>query len=195
MGPRRGVFSMASRLADRIDILVDLVGRLVAWLTLALVALVALNVLARYLLSAGTVALQELEWHLLAVTALIGMSYGINRGEEVRVDMLYARYGPRTKAIVDAAAGLMTVAVALLIMKVSFAYVAQSYAYQEGSPDPGGLPFRYLLKSLIPLGFALLALQGFVEFVKALRRWPPAGPAALQGTSHTTTMMGDGNGQ
>lgn len=157
-------------LADVIDAFVGFVGRIASWLVLVLVLLVAINVLARYLFSAGTVAMQEMEWHLLAVTALVGMSYGINRGDEVRVDMLYGNYGRRTKAMVDAVAGLLTVAVALIVLKLSLAYVAQSFSFGEGSPDPGGLPYRFVLKAMITFGFALLALQGFVETVRALRR-------------------------
>ncbi len=168
------------KIVDRLDSFVELVGRLTAWLVLGLVVLVAVNVLARYMFSAGTVALQELEWHVLAVTALVGMSYGINRGDEVRVDMLYANYGPRTKAAVDFLAALLMFLVAVFIIKVSINYVAQSYAYQEGSPDPGGLPYRYLLKALIPLGFLLLALQAVVEMAKALRAYAAESTAGQQ---------------
>lgn len=160
-----------SRVVDRLDQFVDVFGRSIAWLTLALVGLVAANVLARYLFSLGNVALQELEWHLMAVLALIGISYGINRGEEVRVDMLYARFTPRSKAFVDAIAAVLTILVAALMFKLSLAYVAQSYNLQEGSPDPGGLPYRFLLKTFLPIGFALLLLQGIVELAKAIRRY------------------------
>ena len=129
--------------------------------------LVAFNVLARYVFAIGTVALQELEWHIMAITALIGMSYGINRGDEVRVDMLYANYGRRTKAAVDTAAGLLTIFVALIFGYLSLAYIAQSYSFQEGSPDPGGLAYRYILKAFLPFGFALLALQAVVQTARA----------------------------
>ncbi len=166
----------AQALVDRIDDFVALVGRFTAWLVLGLVCLVAYNVLARYLFSAGSVALQEMEWHLLAATALIGMSYGINRGDEVRVDMLYAGYSPRMKAGVDLLAAVLTVLIAIYIAKLSLNYVAQSYAFQEGSPDPGGLPYRFLLKALIPFGFALLALQGVVLIAKSLRAFKDAAP-------------------
>ncbi len=164
------------RLTGWVDLTVDLAGRLASWLTLGLVLLVAFNVLARYLFSAGTVALQELEWHVLALIALVGMSYGINRGDEVRVDMLYARYGPRTKAVVDAVSAVLMLLVALYLAKLSLGYVAQSYRFNEGSPDPGGLPYRFVLKAAIPLGFALLALQAVVEFVKAVRAYPGKSP-------------------
>ncbi len=177
-----------ARIVDRIDLLVAWIGNLISWLALALVVLVAANVLARYLLSAGTVALQELEWHLMAVLALVGLSYGINRGEQVRVDMLYARFSLRTKAIVDAASAIMMTAIALIMIKLSIGYFGQSFALKEGSPDPGGLPYRFLLKSLLPFGFALLAAQGVVELGKAIRKLGFAGNVHREGepsgTSH-----------
>ncbi len=162
--------STVSGLVGRIDAFVGLVGRAVSWLTLGLVLLVALNVLARYLFSMGTVALQELEWHVLAVTALVGISFGVNRGGEVRVDMLYARFGPRTRAGVDMLAGILMLLVALYLAYVSIAYVNQSFRFNEGSPDPGGLPYRFVLKSFIPIGMSLLALQSVVEIAKAAAR-------------------------
>lgn len=179
-----------AKLVDRVDHLVAAIGNLVAWIALALVVLVAANVLARYLLSAGTVALQELEWHLMAVLALVGISYGINRGEQVRVDMLYARFSPRTKARVDALAALLMLAVALVMMKLSFAYVGQSFALKEGSPDPGGLPYRFILKSFLPFGFALLAAQGVVEFTKAIMKLGLHGQA-----HHTGEIPGNSHGE
>lgn len=175
-----------ARLAYRIDRLVEGVGNIFAWLVIALVALVAANVLARYLLSAGAVSLQELEWHLLAVLALIGISFGINRGEEVRVDMLYARLSPSAKQVVDAISAVLMTAVALIMMKLSFAYVGQSFALKEGSPDPGGLPSRFILKSFLPLGFALLAAQGVVQTAKAVTLYKAA-IAARRGTTSTGT--------
>ncbi len=172
---RRTALSMVLSAVDRIDAFVGLVGRFTAWLTLALVLLVAFNVIARYLFSAGTVATQELEWHILAVTALIGMSYGVNRGDEVRVDMLYARYGSRSRAVVNLLSAVLTFLVALFLFKVSLGYVSQSYAFLEGSPDPGGLSYRFVLKAFIPIGFGLLALQAVVQTGKAARELSEAG--------------------
>ncbi len=152
-----------SGLIDHADKLVGQAGRLTAWLGLGLVLLVAFNVLARYLFAFGTVALQELEWHLLAVTMLIGMSYTLNRGEEVRVDILYAQFGPRAQMLVRLLSAVLTLAVSLIIIKLSLPYVGQSLALNETSPDPGGLAYRFVLKAVIPLGFALLALQALVQ--------------------------------
>lgn len=152
-----------SSLINHADGLVGQAGRLTAWVGLGLVLLVAFDVLARYLFSYGTVALQELEWHILAVTALIGMSYGLHRGDDVRVDILYARMGSRKKALVDLLSAVLTLVLAAVIIKLSLPYVMQSYSLAEGSPDPGGLPHRFLLKAFIPIGFLLLAIQAAVQ--------------------------------
>ncbi|QIE43138.1 TRAP transporter small permease subunit (plasmid) [Rhodobacteraceae bacterium SC52] len=148
-----------SRISDGASCTVRIVGHIAAWSGLALVLLVAFNVLARYLFGYGTVALQEMEWHLMAVTALFGMSYGLNQGGEVRVDVLYSGFCPRTKAIVDLIAHIGLLAVSLIIAYLCIAYVQASYSINEGSPDPGGLGYRYVLKAALPIAFALLSVQ------------------------------------
>jgi TRAP-type mannitol/chloroaromatic compound transport system permease small subunit len=143
----------------RIEALIDAAGRATLYLTLFMIGLVAVNVLLRYAFSFGSVWSQELEWHLLAAIILLGMSYAIQRGDNVRVDVFYANFSPRAKFIVNIVSGVLTLAIALLFIKLSLAYVGQSYAIDETSPDPGGIPMRWAVKGLIPLGFALLALQ------------------------------------
>lgn len=145
--------------ARRIEALVDAVGRLTMVLALAMIALVATNVLLRYTLSFGSVWAQELEWHLLAAVILLGMSYSLQRGENVRVDVFYADFKPRTKFVVNLVSGVLTLLIAVLFIKLSLAYVVQAYEIGETSADPGGIPFRWAVKGLIPVGFGLLLLQ------------------------------------
>ncbi|MBL8302272.1 MAG: TRAP transporter small permease subunit, partial [Ideonella sp.] len=80
----------------------------------------------------------------------------------------YADFSPRAKFVVNGVSGLLTLAVAGLFIKLSLAYVAQSYAIGETSADPGGIPYRWAVKGLIPLGFALLMLQ---QLAALLRLW------------------------
>ena len=162
----------ASAFASGIERLIDAVGRAVLWVTLAMIALVAVNVLLRYSLSLGSVWAQELEWHLLAALILFGMSYALQRGDNVRVDLFYARYTPGTKRLVNIASALLTLAVAILFVKLSWAYVGQSYSIGEKSADPGGIPWRWALKGLIPVGFVLLALQALAELIRVLTTRP-----------------------
>lgn len=153
----------------RIEALIDAVGRATLYLTLFMIGLVAVNVLLRYSFSFGSVWSQELEWHLLAAVILLGMSYAIQRGDNVRVDVFYANFSPRAKYIVNIVSGVLTLAIALLFIKLSLGYVGQSYAINETSPDPGGIPMRWAVKGLIPLGFGLLALQTVGALMRLVR--------------------------
>jgi TRAP-type mannitol/chloroaromatic compound transport system permease small subunit len=153
-----------------IDRLTDVVGRCTSWIAFAIVLLMATNVLLRYGFSAGAVWAQELEWHLMVPLILFGMSYGLRHDEHVRVDIFYARFSARGKLVVDLAAALLTIFVSIAILWLSLHYVQQSYVVGEGSPDPGGIPHRYLIKALIPVGFALLLLQGVANALRCIER-------------------------
>ena len=152
--------SRPATIAARIDAFTDFVGRWASWLVLAIVLLMACNVLLRYLFDTGSVWAQELEWHLLVPVVLVGMTYTLRHGEHVRSDILYFRFTPRMRALIDLVSALLIIAIALLILWFSLHYVQQSFTIDEKSPDPGGLPNRWIIKGMIPIGFALLALQG-----------------------------------
>ena len=144
---------------ERVEALIDLIGKATLYITLVMIGLVATNVLLRYSFSLGSVWAQELEWHLLAALILFGMSYALQRGDNVRVDVFYANFTPRSQFVVNVVSHLLLLAVALIFVKLSIAYVMQSYSIDERSADPGGIPFRWAVKALIPVGFGLLALQ------------------------------------
>jgi len=158
-----------------IERFVDVVGEWISWLALVIVAVMATNVLLRYLFRTGSVWSQELEWHLLVPLVLFGMSYAMRHGSHVRVDILYARFQERTKVYVDLLSALLYLALSVLVIAFSLHYVEQSYVISEQSQDPGGLPYRFLLKALIPVGFALLLAQsaaaalGCIEKLKKLK--------------------------
>jgi TRAP-type mannitol/chloroaromatic compound transport system permease small subunit len=159
-----------ARVADAIDGFVDRVGQLSAVAVAALVLVMAGNVLLRYGFSLGSVWAQELEWHLMAPIALFGAAYALRHGEHVRVDVLYAGYSARNQARVDVLAGAAGIVVCLLVIQLSWRYVLQSWGQDEGSANPGGIPYRYVLKAFIPAGFALLLLQFIAETLRALAR-------------------------
>ncbi len=161
---------------DGIERVVDLIGRATSWLALVIVVLMAVNVVLRYLFSIGSVWAQELEWHLLAPLILFGIPYALLKGDHVRVDVLFEKFTPLRQQYVEVVSQALGIAIALLFLWLSFAYVQQSYSIGETSSDPGGLPYRWILKSVLPLGFALLALQsvatliGVVAKIRELRR-------------------------
>jgi TRAP-type mannitol/chloroaromatic compound transport system permease small subunit len=152
--------TLLRRGSDMLEAAVDLFGRLAAYVCVALVLFVAANVFARYFFRAGTVWLQEFEWHLISPIALLGMSYTMLKGEQVRVDFLFDRMPDNMKHVVEIVTGLLTIVVAVIVVRLSLPFVEQAYRIGEGSPNPGGVGQRWLLKAFIPLGFTLLALQG-----------------------------------
>ncbi len=153
-------------------------GMLAKACAFVLVALVTANVFARYFFSAGNVGLQELEWHLISPIALLGMSYALHHGEHVRVDIFYERMSHGVKTAVDIATALLTMAVGLYFAWLAIPYVEASYSMGQGSPDPGGLPHRFLLKAFIPIGFGLLALQALGALLKSLEQIRYAGESS-----------------
>ncbi len=153
--------------------IIRFVGGLSSAVLGALVLLIVYDASRRYLFHEGSVALQELEWHLFDVVIMLGVAYAMHRGAHVRVDIFYDRFGPKTKHLVDLVTMLLFVLpVSALIIYVSYDFVMMSFAQMEASSDPGGLPYRFLVKSLVPLSFALLILQALreiAETVQALR--------------------------
>ena len=154
----------------RIERCIDAIGAAVSWISLAIVVLMAINVLLRYFFRTGSVWAQELEWHLLAPLILFGMSYALRHGEHVRVDILYVHLSQRSQCLVDLLSALLGVAISALIIYLSLGYVEQAYSIGERSPDPGGLPHRFLLKALIPIGFALLLAQSIAGAIAHIER-------------------------
>lgn len=159
------------QLADGIDRFNEAVGRALSWLALALTLLVAYDVAMRYFFQSGSIAIQELEWHLFSLIFLLGAAYTLKHDDHVRLDLFYkSRFmDDRRRAWVNLAGSLLFLIPFCVLVAVSaWPFVSQAYLFAEGSPDPGGLPFRWLLKAAIPLGFLLLVAQGLAEAMKNL---------------------------
>ena len=161
----------AERLAGGIDTFIDVVGRITAWSSFALALVMGTNVLLRYGFATGSVWAQELEWHLMSPICLFGMSYAMRHGEHVRVDVVFASFSDRNKLLVEFITALLMMAVCVIIVYLSWSYVAYSWNIGEESANPGGIPMRYLLKGLIPLGFALLFLQAVAHAIQYFYAW------------------------
>ena len=162
-----------SRVVLALEAIVRAFGVLAAWVCVALVLLVAGDVFARYLFRTGAVWAQELQWHLISPIALFGMSYALLSGEQVRVDVLYERFSPGLQRGTEIIGGLLMVVLGVLLVRLSLPWVELSWVRGEGSPNPGGLPYRFALKALIPLGFGLLALQGVAHVLRHAFALPP----------------------
>ena len=156
---------MLVRLEKVFDRFSDLMGWIAGILNLIMLLNVFYDAITRYFFSTGSIALQEMEWHLFAVVFLFGMAYGLKEDSHVRVDVLYDRFPPRWKAIVNiGGAVLFLLPLAVLIVEGSVWYVQEAYSSGEVSGDPGGLPHRWLIKLVIPASFVFLVVSatGFI---------------------------------
>ena len=154
----------------RLDRLLAGTGRAVSWLTAVMVGLLFVIVVLRYAFDLGWIALQEsVTWAHVAVL-LLAAAWTLGEDAHVRVDVFYARLQPRGKAIVDLIGTFaLLLPVSGFLLWQSLPYAARSWRIFETSPEPGGLPGLFLLKSLIPLAAVMLILQGVVQAARCLR--------------------------
>lgn len=153
--------SILKGLCRWIDALNEWVGRGVAWVTLLMVLVVFVDVVMRYLFNTSFVFTQELEWHLFGFVFLTGAGYTLLHDGHVRVDIFYQRLSPKGKAWINLIGVLFfLIPGCIMVISTSCQFVEHSYSVLEGSPDPGGIPGRFILKSAIPVGFTLIILQG-----------------------------------
>ena len=149
------------QLSRWIDALNQWVGRGVAWVTLGLVLVVFVDVVMRYLFNTSFVFTQELEWHLFGFIFLIGAGYTLLHDGHVRVDIIYQRVGYKSRAWINLIGVLLfLIPGCIMVITTSWKFTMNAFAIMEGSPDPGGIPFRFVLKGCLPVGFSLLLLQG-----------------------------------
>lgn len=149
------------KLADTLDRLAETTGRIIAWLTLAMVLITCTVVVLRYLFQSGSIALQESISYLHAAVFMLGAAYTLRHDGHVRVDIFYQKYTPVTRAWIDLLGTLLLLfPVCGFIFASSLDYVAASWAIHEGSREAGGLDGVFLLKTVIPVMALLLMLQG-----------------------------------
>lgn len=135
----------------------------------AMVLATLVIVVLRYALSEGSIVLQESVLYLHGVAFMLGIPYALKEDAHVRVDLVYARLTPRGRAWVNLLGHLLfLVPVSLCLLWVSRGYVAASWRILERSPEVGGLPAVFLLKSLLPLMAGLLLLQGLAESIRCV---------------------------
>lgn len=151
-----------------IDWLNEKIGSLTSWLTALLVLVVSYDVIVRYIFGESSVGLQELEWHLFALIFLVAAAYTLKIDDHVRVDVFYTKFSPKKQALVNLFGVLLfLIPFCVLVIYSSQEFVSLSFRINETSPDAGGLPARYILKSFVPISFFLLLLQGISLALKS----------------------------
>jgi TRAP-type mannitol/chloroaromatic compound transport system permease small subunit len=156
-----------TRSSRLIDPLLARIGDGISWLWLVLLVIICGNVALRYLFSEGRVEFEELQWHLYSVGFLLGLSYAFQADAHIRIDVLSTRLSPRTRAWLELYGLLLgLLPFILLILVYGVPFVLQSFALSEASQAPGGLPARWAIKSVLPLGFTLLLLAAWSRLTR-----------------------------
>jgi TRAP-type mannitol/chloroaromatic compound transport system permease small subunit len=169
------------RLSRAIDALNQLVGRSTLWLVLVAVLISSANAVMRKAFNLSSNAFLEVQWYLFAAIFLLCAGYTLLRNEHVRIDVISNHLSPRARAVIDILGTvLFLLPLALIMLKLSWPAFIDAYSSNELSSDAGGLA-RWPVKLLIPLGFALLALQGGSELVKRIAFLGGRAPDPLAG--------------
>jgi TRAP-type mannitol/chloroaromatic compound transport system permease small subunit len=160
------LLELVSQWIDKIN---QWVGNFVAWTTFLVVIVVFVDVVMRYAFKTSYVFTQELEWHLFAFIFLMGAGYTLLKDGHVRVDIIYQRLGPKAQAWINLIGVLFFLLPgSYMIIQTSSKFMYNAWSIMEGSPDPGGIPYRFIIKACIPAGFFLIMLQGISLGIKSL---------------------------
>ena len=156
-------------IANLINSINQRIGIFASWLTTSLVILMCYDVFMRYFFASSKAWILELEWHLFALIFLLGASYALREDKHVRVDIFYTNFPKKKKAIINLIGTFLFLLpwCAVIIWKSSV-YTISSFEILEGSPQPGGLPARFLIKGSVAFAFILLMLQGVAVILKSI---------------------------
>ena len=163
-----------TRFSKPIDTFLQWIGAGVSWLWVVLMVIIVVNVFARYLFAEGRIEFEEIQWHLYSTGFMLALGYAMVTDSHIRVDVLHERFSPRVRAWIDLY-GLILFVLPFTTMMIVYAipFVAYSFETSEVSASPGGLPFRWAIKSVLLIGFVLLGLatlsriSRLIEFLKA----------------------------
>lgn len=161
---------MCKRIIRFCDTLNEWLGSyLVSAVVFGFVGTIFSNVIMRYVFNTSFVFMAELEWHLFALLFLLGAGYTLLHDNHVRVDIFYSVMGPKMRAFINCFGVLVFLLPSCyLVLTTSIPWVKVAYNIGEVSLDPGGIPFRFLLKAALPVGYFLILLQGVSLFLKNL---------------------------
>ncbi|MCH8552090.1 MAG: TRAP transporter small permease subunit [Natronospirillum sp.] len=142
-----------------VDAALRFIGQLAAWLWVATIAVITINVVDRFIFGRGSVALEELSWHFFGAAMLLSLSYAVVTDDHVRVDFLRERFSLKTRSWIDLL-GILLLAlpVFFIITEETISYAYRSFISGERSQSASGLRHRFVLKSVMPIAFSLLMI-------------------------------------
>jgi TRAP-type mannitol/chloroaromatic compound transport system permease small subunit len=173
------------RIVGFLDGLAELLGRFASVFAPLMLLVTLYIVVTRYVLNTGSVAVQDLVTYCNSLIFTLGAGYALKHDAHVRVDIFYSQASPRTKALINLVGTLLLLLpVMVFLLWTCWNYVASAWAIREGSPDTGGLPYVYLLKTLILVMGGVLILQGVAEALRSVEQLLDGrGPATTAATT------------
>lgn len=156
---------MLVKLESFFDKVADFVGHITGILMVLMMINVFYDVIMRYFFNTGSIAMQEMEWHLFSAVILLGTAYTLKENGHVRVDVIYDTLSVKKKAVINIVGTFVfLIPFACLIGFGSLNFVMEAYQSGEISGDPGGLTHRWIIKAFVPGSMALLVFVavGFI---------------------------------
>jgi len=156
----------AERVINRFS---NFLGMVSSILFLLMLANVFIDVLLRYVFNNSSIAMQEMEWHLYAAMFMLGVPYALRTESHVRVDLIYEGLSVKKKALIDLLGGIfLLVPFCLLVGWYGIDFTYEAFQLGEGSGDPGGLPYRWIIKAVIPFAFFATAVSGIALILNSI---------------------------
>jgi TRAP-type mannitol/chloroaromatic compound transport system permease small subunit len=157
------------RICVALDAFIQSVGHMISWLNVVLIVVILVQVILRYGFGKGMVAIEELQWHLYAILILIGLSYGLVMDVHIRMDVFRRNFSRKTQEWVELL-GILFLLLPMIIVLFfhGIDFVETSWHVGERSDSPLGLPYRWAIKSMIPLSMFLLVIAALSRMIRAL---------------------------
>ena len=153
-----------------VDKIIHQIAKINSYIMILLVLFIIIDIFRRYLLNSGSITLQEIEWHLFDIIFLSALSITYLVNENVRVDIFYTNFSQKTKAIIDLIGHIFIIIPFIsVLIYYSLDFVSMSFIQQESSSDPGGMPYRYLIKGYILFAFLLIILTSFSKISQEIK--------------------------
>lgn len=158
------------KLISLLEKLVTGVGKAASWISILLVSIIVVDVFMRYTFGITSSASFEIEWHLFAALFLLGAGWTFKEDKHVRVDVFYQKFSKKGQAWVNLVGTVVfLVPFCYVIFVKSLQFVITSFHIHEVSPDPGGLPARFIIKAMIPAGILILGIQGIAVILRSTK--------------------------
>ncbi|MGD8272562.1 MAG: TRAP transporter small permease subunit [Desulfobacterales bacterium] len=158
-----------NRVSDVIDRLIQKIGFGLMWANCIVIIVIIVQVVLRYGFGHGLVLLEELQWHFYAVAFMFGLSYAVTTDSHVGMDLVFDKMSPKWQCRWDIFGILfLLLPFAALISYQSLDFVHESWRLNERSVAPQGLPWRWAIKSVVPLSFALLVLAAVSRLIRTI---------------------------